>query len=87
MCNNTADHSASSTAACELALLYRAHAFCQPLEQVLSATRVPYRVLGGQGVFERGRIPAGPNQRGRPDSPRLPSRNQYATPSARSGAG
>jgi DNA helicase II / ATP-dependent DNA helicase PcrA len=46
-------HIRAGVAAGELALLYRARAPCQPLEQVLSAAAVPYRVLGGRGVFER----------------------------------
>jgi DNA helicase II / ATP-dependent DNA helicase PcrA len=49
-------HIRAGVAAGELALLYRARALCHPLEQVLSAAAVPYRVLGGQGVFERAEV-------------------------------
>jgi DNA helicase II / ATP-dependent DNA helicase PcrA len=49
-------HMRAGMPAGELALLYRARALCRPLEQVLSAAVVPYRVLGGQGVFERAEV-------------------------------
>jgi DNA helicase II / ATP-dependent DNA helicase PcrA len=49
-------HIRAGVPAGELTLLYRARALAHPLEQLLASAAVPYRVLGGQGVFERAEV-------------------------------